>query len=377
MGDDLLKIVSERLRGSLRQEDTLARFGGDEFTVLIKEVKDPDDAVQVAEQMIRALRGPFVLNGRELFVRPSIGIALGDAYAVTAEDLLRDADTAMYRAKDEGIDYKVFDEAMYAQAINRLELKNDLRRAMVHEEFVVHYQPIVNIQSGGLWGFEALVRWDHPERGLLHPDTFVPVAEESGLVVPMGEEVLGEACRLAAEWQKEHPHTPPLTISGNLSGRQLRRADLHEMIEHTLKVSGLCASSLCLDITETVYISALDTNTNSLDCLKALGVRISIDDFGTGYSSLSYLKRLPADALKIDKSFVKGLGEEVEDTAIVRMVIELAHILGMVVIAEGVESWGQAVLLNEMGCDFAQGYHFSKPLPPEEVPMFLAEGHTS
>ena len=377
VGDELLKTVGKSLRESLRQEDTLARFGGDEFTVLIEEVEDPDDAVRVAEQMIRALRGPFTLDKRELFVRPSIGIALGDARTKTAEELLRDADTAMYRAKHEGLDYKVFDEAMYAQAIDHLERKNALRRAIEHEEFVLHYQPIVNFQTGELWGLEALVRWNHPKRGLLEPDEFVPVAEESGLVVPIGEQVLREACRRAAEWQKEHPCSPPLVVSVNLSGRQLRRADLHEVIEHALKVSGLSASSLSLDITETTYISALDANTASLDRLKALGVRISIDDFGAGYSSLSYLKRLPANALKIDKSFVKGLGEDVQDTAIVRMVIELAHTLGMEVIAEGVESWGQAALLEEMGCDFGQGYRFSKPLPNEEVPMFLAEGRTS
>jgi diguanylate cyclase (GGDEF)-like protein/PAS domain S-box-containing protein len=377
VGDDLLKAVGQHLRDSLRQDDALARFGGDEFTVLIEEVEGPDEAVRVAEQMIRALRGPFNLKGRELFVRPSIGIALGDARTKSAEDLLRDADTAMYRTKDEGIDYEVFDEAMYEQAIDRLELKNDLRRAIEQEEFVVHYQPIVNVQTGGLWGLEALVRWDHPERGRLDPDEFVPVAEESGLVVPMGEQVLGEVCRRAAQWQKEHPHVRPLTFSVNLSARQLRRTDLHEIIEQALKESELCASSLSLDITETAYISALDANTASLDRLKALGVRISIDDFGSGYSSLAYLKRLPADMLKIDKSFTRGLGLEVEDTAIVQTIVDLAHILGMEVVAEGVEVEEQEKLLKEMGCDFGQGYHFSNPLPSEEMREYLREERTS
>jgi diguanylate cyclase (GGDEF)-like protein/PAS domain S-box-containing protein len=373
LGDRILVAVSERLKEALRPEDTLTRFGGDEFVILLEDAGSPEEAVRVAERITDELRAPLLIEGRELFVRASIGIAFGDCSQKSSEDLLRDADTAMYQAKDDGRDYKVFDEAMSQQAIDRLELENDLRRAIEREEFVVHYQPIVNLQSGKLWGVEALVRWDHPERGLLDPDEFVPVAEESGLVVPLGEQVLGEACRRAAEWQKERPHTPPLVVSVNLSGRQLRRADLHEVIEQALKDSRLSASSLSLDITETVYISALDTNTGVLDRLKALGIRISIDDFGAGYSSLSYLKRLPADVLKIDKSFVRGLGLEIEDTAIVQTIVDLAHILGMEVVAEGVEVEEQETLLKEMDCDFAQGYYFSKPLPPEDVLSFLAK----
>jgi EAL domain-containing protein (putative c-di-GMP-specific phosphodiesterase class I) len=280
----------------------------------------------------------------------------------------------MDRAKDEGLDYKVFDEAMYERAIDRLELENYLRRAIEREEFVVHYQPIVNIQSGGLWGLEALVRWDHPERGLLDPDEFMPVAEESGLVVPIGEQVLREACRRAAQWHKERPHSnPQLVVSVNLSGRQLRRADLHEVIEQALKESELSPSSLNLDITETVYIGVLDANTAALDTLKALGVRISVDDFGAGYSSLSCLKRLPTDILKIDKSFTRGLGVEVEDTAIVQTIVDLAHILGIEVVAEGVEVEEQETLLKELGCDFAQGFYFSEPLPPEALQRYLAK----
>jgi EAL domain-containing protein (putative c-di-GMP-specific phosphodiesterase class I) len=216
------------------------------------------------------------------------------------------------------------------------------------------------------------VRWGHPERGLLNPDEFVPVAEESGLVVPMGERVLEEACRRAVGWQREFPSNPPLAMSVNLSGRQLRRPDLHEAIGRVLAEAGLPASSLGLDITETVYIGALEANTAALDRLRALGIRVSLDDFGSGYSSLSYLKRLPADILKIDRSFTKGLGLEAEDTAIVQTVVDLAHILGMEVVAEGVEVEGQETLLREMGCDFGQGYHFSKPLPPEAASGFLA-----
>jgi predicted signal transduction protein with EAL and GGDEF domain len=372
MGDQLLVAVAERLESCLRSEDTLARFGGDEFVVLLEGIEAPNRAVQVAERITEEFRAPFAIDRRELYIKASIGISLKDARTKSPEDLLRGADTAMYRAKDEGIDYKMFDEAMHARAVNRLELENDLRRAIEREEFVVHYQPIVNLQTGGLWGLEALVRWDHPERGLLNPDEFVPVAEESGLVVPMGELVLGEACHRAVEWQREFPRTPPLAMSVNLSGRQLRRPNLHEVVRQALEESGLSASSFGLDITETVYIGALEANTAALDRLKALGIRISLDDFGTGYSSVSYLKRLPADILKIDKTFTRGLGVEVEDTAIMQSIVDLAHILGMEVVAEGLEVEEQETLLKEMGCDMAQGFHFAKPLPPDEVVGFLS-----
>jgi diguanylate cyclase (GGDEF)-like protein/PAS domain S-box-containing protein len=377
VGDKLLAAVSERLRGCIRLEDTLARFGGDEFIVLLEEVEDPDGALRVAERLTEEFRVPFRLNGRELFVRISIGVALGTSRQKSAEDLLKDADTAMYWAKAEGMDCLMFDPQMYLRAVNRLELENDLRRAIEAEEFVLHYQPIVDLGSGEVRGVEALVRWNHPERGLLDPNDFVPVAEESGLIIPMGEQVLEEACRQAKRWQEEHPRIPPLIMSVNLSARQLRRPDLATTVEEILQKTGFEASYLSLDITETVYIKVLEGNTAALDKLKRLGVRIAIDDFGVGYSSLSYLKRLPADVLKIDKSFTKGIGEEVEDTAIIRMVIELAHTLGMEVIAEGVEDWTQAALLREMGCDMGQGFFFSKPLPSEEAAEFLAKERTS
>jgi diguanylate cyclase (GGDEF)-like protein/PAS domain S-box-containing protein len=374
-GDRLLVKVAERLRGCLRPEDTLARFGGDEFTVLIEDVEVPDGAVRVAERIVEELREPFTLDRRELYVAASIGVALGSEGTRDAEELLREADTSMYRAKDRGTGHEVFDPAMYGRAVDRLDLENDLRRAIEEDEFVVHYQPIVSLQTGELWGMEALVRWEHPERGLLDPGEFVPVAEESGLVVPMGELVLEEACRRAVEWQRGFPRLPPLAMSVNLSGRQLRRPDLHEVVGRALADTGLPASSLGLDITETVYIGALDANTAALDRLRALGIRVSLDDFGSGYSSLSYLKRLPADILKIDKSFTRGLGLEAEDTAIVQTVVDLAHILGMEVVAEGVETEGQVALLREMGCDFAQGYYISKPLPSEAASTFLTSAY--
>jgi EAL domain-containing protein (putative c-di-GMP-specific phosphodiesterase class I) len=339
---------------------------------LLEDLQTADDAVRVAERITDELREPFALQGRELYAAASIGVGLGGGTR-NPEELLREADTAMYRAKDQGSGYEVFDPAMHERALGRLELENDLRRAIERNEFVVHYQPIVSLQTGGLWGVEALVRWEHPERGLLNPDEFVPVAEESGLVVPMGELVLEEACRRAVEWQGEFPLMPPLAISVNLSGRQLRRPDLPEVIGRALSETGLPACSLGLDIMETVYIGALEANTAALDRLRAMGIRISLDDFGSGYSSLSYLKRLPTDILKIDKTFTRGLGVEAEDTAIVQTVVDLAHILGMEVVAEGVETGAQKTLLREMGCDFAQGYLFSKPLPPEAASEFLAD----
>jgi len=243
---------------------------------------------------------------------------------------------------------------------------------MESEEFVVHYQPIINLQTGETWGMEALVRWQHPERGLLDPKEFVPVAEENGLVIPMGEQVLREACKQAKEWQESHPHVPLWVISVNLSARQVVRPDLPRTVERVLQETGLEAASLSLDITETVYVKALENNTAALDELKGLGVRLSIDDFGTGYSSLAYLKRLPADTLKIDKSFIRALGEDIEDTALVKMTVDLAHTFGMEVVAEGVESEYQAEQLKEIGCDLGQGYHFTKPLLPEAVEESLA-----
>jgi diguanylate cyclase (GGDEF)-like protein len=373
VGDLLLTVVAQRLKRSLRPEDTLARFGGDEFTVLIDDVKSPEDAVRVAGRIKAELRRPFILEDRELSVTASIGIALGEARTNDSEDLLRNADIAMYRAKNEGSGYKVFDPIMYQRALSRLEMENELRQAIDRQEFVIHYQPIVRLDGGRVWGVEALVRWDHPERGLLDPSEFVPIAEESGLVVPVGEEVLREACRRTKEWQENYPLIPPLVTCVNLSARQLSRPDVAEMVERALEETGMEGSRLTLDITETVYVKALEGNTATLNRLRIMGVRISIDDFGRGYSSLSYLKRLPADHLKIDRSYVKGLGDDLEDTAIVRMVIELAHTLGMEVIAEGVESADQAELLAQMGCDMAQGFYFARPMPPEDASEFLAK----
>jgi diguanylate cyclase (GGDEF)-like protein/PAS domain S-box-containing protein len=371
-GDKLLVGVAERLRSLLRPEDMLARFGGDEYTFLIEDIEDPADAMRVAERLVEGFREPFVLDGQDFFAAASIGIALGSASTTNAEEMLRNADVAMYRAKESGpLGYEVYNKSMYLQALRRLELENDIRRAFLAEEFVVHYQPIVDLRSREVQGVEALVRWNHPERGLLNPDEFVPVAEEIGLIVPMGEAVLEEACRWAVRWQEEHPRLPPLLMNVNISAKQLERPDLITTVEGVLQRTGLDPACLTLDITETAYVKVLGGNTAALNDLRRLGVKISIDDFGVGYSSLSYLKRLPADILKLDKSFIEGLGEDPEDTAIIQMVIGLARTLGIEVIAEGVHS--EAVtILKEMGCNLAQGFFFSEPLRPEEVPRFLA-----
>jgi diguanylate cyclase (GGDEF)-like protein len=367
VGDMLLVKVGERLRRCLRPEDTLSRFGGDEFAMLLEDLRSLSDAVRVAERIIKELRNPFVLEGRELVLRASVGIAMGHDRSKTPGELLKDADTAMYRAKEDGVGYRVFEPKMYEQALKRLKVENEMRRAIEAEEFVVHYQPIVDLKTGEVWGSEALVRWEHPERGLLDPSQFVPVAEETGLIVPLGERVIEEACRRAVKWQREPPKVSPPVACVNISAKQLGRQDLAETVERVLRRTGLDGACLCLDITETLYITVLEGKTAALDDLKRMGVRISIDDFGMGYSSLSYLKRLPADTLKVDRSFVAGLGEDAEDTAIVRMVIDLAHTLGMKIIAEGVESEEQAEQLRQMGCDLGQGYHFAEPLPPEEA----------
>jgi diguanylate cyclase (GGDEF)-like protein/PAS domain S-box-containing protein len=371
-GDHLLVLLAERLRRCVRPEDTLARFGGDEFVVLLEDVEDPGEAVRVAERITNELKGPFVMNGRSLVAPVSIGIAQGNARTKNPLDLLRDADTAMYGAKNEHADHRVFDPAMYERVLKCLELESDLRRGVENQEFVVHYQPIVDLETGETWGMEALLRWEHPEQGVLEPSKFMAVMEESGMAVSMGERVLEEACCQAQRWQEQDSLTPPLVVSVNLSAVQLERSDVARIGAEVLGKTGLDPRRLSLEVTETAYIRILEEGIATLDLLKDLGVGVTIDDFGVGYSSISYLKRLPAEILKIDRSFVRGVGEVEEDTAIVRMVIDLAHTLGMKVVAEGIEEWAQAALLAEMGCDMGQGFYYSRPLLPEAVPEFLA-----
>jgi diguanylate cyclase (GGDEF)-like protein len=388
-GDRLLVVASKRIRALLRPEDTVARLGGDEFIFLLEDM-DTQNAVHVAERVLEQMREPFVLGRRRLFVTASIGVATAGANGKYAADLLRNADLAMYRAKHSGkARHAVFEEAMNARALERLEMEHDLRRALERGELKVHYQPQMLLcadpqgSSGGnvvlpgashkakIIGVEALVRWEHPERGLLLPDEFVPLAEETGLIVPMGEIVLREACRQTREWQQLFPSDPPLSVYVNLSATQFREPDLMETVSRVLDETELDPTCLHLEITESTAMSDAPATVSTLEELTALGVRLVIDDFGTGYSSLSYLERFPVDYVKIDRSFVGGLETESGATALVSGMISLAHALGIRVIAEGVERVGQLERVHAMGCDLAQGRYFSDPLPGEEIGALL------
>ena len=366
VGDRLLVAVARRLRASVHSADTVARLGGDEFTVLLEDLSEVRDAERTAERIQRRLREPFLLGEHELYVTASVGVVLQPSDYRQPEDLLRDADTAMYRAKDEGkARYKVFTPHMRTAAVRTLRLENDLRRAVEREEFTVRYQPIVSLSSGEVVGFEALARWDHPEWGLTHPADFIPLAEETDLILPIGLSVLRQACWDARRWRKNYPDHRPLDVSVNLSAAQLIYPELPGHIEHILHDSGLNGRHLKLEVTESAIMRDTDTASEALAGLRRLGVQIYIDDFGTGFSSLGMLHCFSADALKIDRSFVEGAlagrGSE-EDAQILQTVTTLAHALGMDAIAEGVSSSAQLAWLRKMGCDYAQGYYFSRPV---------------
>ena len=375
-GDALLVGVAERIEGCLRPGDTAARLGGDEFVVLLEDVPDARGAGLVASRIAEALRDPFVVDGHELFVSTSVGVAMSGFDDDRPGDLLKNADLAMYRAKEEGKDgHAVFEPGMSVRARERLGMEGALRRALDEggEGFAVHYQPKVSLETGGIIGFEALVRWEHPERGPLAPAEFIPVAEENGLIVPLGTWVLGEACRQARAWHERYPADPPLTISVNLSARQFRQANLTKTVADVLGETGLDPRSLILEITESAVMDDARANAETLRELKALGVRIAIDDFGTGYSSLAYLKRFPVDFLKIDRSFVDGLGEDSDDEGIVSSVVNLAHTLNLQAVAEGVETEKQRSRLRSMNCELAQGFYFSEPSTAEAASALLEE----
>jgi diguanylate cyclase (GGDEF)-like protein/PAS domain S-box-containing protein len=377
LGDHLLIAISERLALALRPGDTVARFGGDEFVVLCEDVLDQADAVAVAERVDRAISGRFVVDETEVFVGVSIGIACPDDVDVDPETLIRDADAAMYRAKDRGrARWELFDNAMRAGAVDRLDIETALRRALDRRELRVYYQPIIELASGTIDGVEALLRWEHPERGLLNPDDFIAVAEETGLIVPIGAWVLDQACRQVQRWQASLPALPPLRVSVNLSGRQLGHTNLVGDVASVLAETGIDPQLVELEITESVLMDDVEMSQETLGQLHALGVKLVVDDFGTGYSSLSYLRRFPVDLLKVDKSFIDELGGDNGDSAIVTAIITLAHNLSLTAVAEGVETAGQLALLRELGCDRAQGFHMARPGTDHDTGGLLGSAQT-
>ncbi len=376
VGDELLVAVAGRLQSCLRPADTAARLGGDEFVVLLEDVEDPEEATNVAVRIEEALRVPFRVGEHNLFVTTSVGVALGGANGERAGDLLRNADLAMYRAKEGGKNnHAVFEASMNEKALERLGMEADLRRALEKGEFTVFYQPKVALSEEAgvvVVGFEALVRWEHPSRKLVSPAEFIPLAKETGLIVPLGRRVLEEACRQAKEWQDSYPSAPPLKMSVNLSARQLGEPGLLEDVATVLSETGLDPGTLVLEITEGILTEDTPVALATLRYLKLLGAKLAVDDFGTGYSSLSYLKRFPVDYLKIDRSFVAGLGRDPRDEGLVSAIVQLAHALGLKTTAEGVETEEQLERLRSLGCDLAQGFYFSKPVPVEAASSLLS-----
>ena len=372
VGDKLLVGIARRLETVVRPGDTVSRLGGDEFTILLDDLGDAGEAEVVAGRLLRELAMPYNLGGHEVFISVSIGVALSANGYQRPEDILRDADTAMYRAKQLGkARYEVFDQTMHARAVDRLEMERDLRRSVERREMFLQYQPIVSLDTGAVRGFEALARWRHPERGVIPPAKFIPIAEETGMIIPIGIWVLGEACRQIRRWQELYPANEPLTISVNLSGKQFMQRDLLEQVEAVLRQTGLDPGSLKLEITESVVMDNIETATRTLERLRALGVELSIDDFGTGYSSLSYLQRFPVSTLKIDRSFVSRMTESEGTAEIVKTIMTLAQNLGMGVVAEGVETELQREQLKALECEFGQGYYFARPMDDDDAEELL------
>jgi diguanylate cyclase (GGDEF)-like protein len=377
VGDRLLVAVGQRLVAALRPSDTVARFGGDEFGIILDPVADVDEARRIAERIGVEVRAPFPAGGREWFISASLGIAFGRPGRTTPGEMLREAEIAMVRAKaDPSTRYAVFEPSMSDQTMDRIDMENDLRRAIERGELRVHYQPLVDLATDRIVGFEALVRWQHPVRGLVPPLAFIPLAEETGLIVPLGRWVLEMACRQAAKWRDTRPNGPRRLMSVNLSSRQFGQPDLVEQVGSILAETGLDPSMLELEITESVVMDQSEVGVRTLNRLRDMGVRLVLDDFGTGYSSLAYLKHLPLDTIKIDRTFVAGLNGEA-DRSIVEAVIALAHGLRISVVAEGIETEAQFEILRAMGCDVGQGYLFARPLPAAEAGRLLSPGRSS
>ena len=373
IGDQLLIAMARRLESCIREVDMVARLGGDEFAVLLDGIPSATEATNMARRIQEKLSTPFNLSGHEVFTTTSIGIALSSTGYDHPENMLRDADTAMYRAKAQGkACYEVFDKGMHTHAVYLLQMENDLRRALDREEFCVYYQPIVALGSGQLAGFEALIRWNHPERGFVNPGDFIPLAEETGLIVPIGQWILKRSCQQLAKWQWQSSSNRNLFMSVNLSSKQVAQPDLVTNIRETLEATNVGAQHLKLEITESAVMDNADRAVLLLKELKALGVQLSIDDFGTGYSSLGYLHRFPVNTLKIDRSFIGRIGEAAENIEIVRTIISLADNMGMDVVAEGVETLSQLTQLRKLNCDYGQGYLFSRPVDGDSVTAWIA-----
>ncbi len=373
-GDQLLIQLAERLRASVRPDDTVARFGGDEFAVLIQPLGlDPDhEPIAVAARILDSIREPFLIDNQELHVRASIGIADAGGDAEDADQLMRNADLAMYRAKATGEGgYAEYHPHMHTALVERLQLEAEMRRGLELGEFELHYQPTIDMETGVIIGFEALARWQHPTRGLVHPADFIPLAEATGLIRPLGEWVLKEACRQAVVFGAGYKRA--LTMSVNVSGRQLEQHDLLTIVATALAETGLPPGQLCLEMTESVLMEDTEEILALLTSLKDMGVRLAIDDFGTGYSSLSYLHRFPFDTLKIDRSFVERLSDTTDQAALARTIVQLGRGLGVTTVAEGLEQYDQFLALRRMGCDVGQGYYFSIPLPAAAAEQLLVD----
>jgi diguanylate cyclase (GGDEF)-like protein len=372
-GDQLLIAISQRLAKCLRTGDTVARLGGDEFAILLDDIKDATEASLITERIQKELAFPFSMGRGEIFTTASIGIAMGSTGYEKPEQLLRDADIAMYQAKAHGkACYEIFDSKMYASIVSRLQMETDLRSAVEHRSFLVHYQPIMDLKANSVIGFEALIRWQHPERGLIYPLEFIPLAEETGLIFAIGNWVLEESCRQIKAWQMQFPTSPPLKLSVNISSKELSQPDLAKRISDTLTETGLAANCLALEITESMILERTESVIALMLELRELGVHIHIDDFGTGYSSLSYIHRFPINALKIDRSFVNRMFVNDENVEIIKTIITLAHNLNLDLIAEGLEMSDQLTLLKELKCRYGQGYLFSRPMEVGDVEAWMA-----
>lgn len=373
IGDQLLSEIASRLKSCLRPTDTIARLGSDEFAILLEDVKTQENAVSIVQRILNEVAAPYTIASYDIFTSASIGITFSTSGFTHPENLLRDADLAMYRAKSQGRGrYEIFHPRMYSSAVAELELETDLRRAVERQEFELHYQPIVSLRTYRVMGFEALIRWQHPQQGLISPTKFVPIAEETGLIQPIGDWILREACTQMRQWQTQHPDWPPLTVNINLSSRQFT-PQLVDQLRQVLQATQLRGEFVKLEITESMLMSQADSAITTLTQLKQLGVQIAIDDFGTGYSSLSYLHRFPIDTLKVDRSFIQRLDTDGEQLAIVRTIITLAWNLGMEVVAEGVETSKQLVQLRSLQCEYAQGYLFSRPRNVDAIAALLMQ----